>query len=436
MTKSDEPVVLFWFRRDLRLEDNTGLLHALKSGHSVLPVFILDRNILGKLEDRHDRRLSFIHGALEAMQHKITAAGSSLRVMHGTPEEAMRLLIAEYDVRGVYANRDYEPYAVERDRQIELMLDKQGIPFHRAKDQVIFETNEVVKSDGTPYTVFTPYSRAWKKKLTQDDLILSPSEQLMNNLVKTGPFPLPSLEEIGFAGTDMLFKPPKIDTGIIANYHMTRNIPSIEGTTRLGIHLRFGTVSIRRLVAAALPLSEVWLNELIWREFFMSILWHFPHVVENSFRKKYDNIIWRNEEEEFERWCNGMTGYPIVDAGMRELNATGFMHNRVRMITASFLTKHLLTDWRWGEAWFAARLLDYELSSNNGNWQWAAGSGCDAAPYFRVFNPSEQTRKFDPDLAYVRRWVPEHETPDYPRIIVDHAMARERALKTYRQGLG
>jgi len=436
MTRTDEPVVLFWFRRDLRLDDNVGLSHALKSGYSVLPVFIFDINILGKLEERHDRRLTFIHGALEAIQQKITAAGSSLRVMHGTPEQAMRQLLAEYDVRAVYANSDYEPYALERDRQIRLMLEKSGVPFHSFKDQVIFEKNEVVKSDGTPYTVFTPYSRVWKKKLTQEDLTVRPSEQLMNNLVKTGTFPLPTLEETGFARTDMLFKAPKIDTGIIANYQRTRNIPSIEGTTRLGIHLRFGTVSIRRLVAAAIPLSEVWLNELIWREFFMCILWHFPHVVDNSFRKKYDNISWRNDEEEFDRWCNGMTGYPIVDAGMRELNATGFMHNRVRMITASFLTKHLLTDWRWGEAWFAARLLDYELSSNNGNWQWAAGSGCDAAPYFRVFNPSEQTRKFDPDLVYVRRWVPEHETPDYPRMIVDHSLARERALKTYKQGLG
>jgi deoxyribodipyrimidine photo-lyase len=436
MTKSNEPVALFWFRRDLRLDDNVGLTHALNSGYSVLPVFIFDKNILGKLEEKHDRRLSFIHGALEAMQQKITAAGSSLRVMHGTPEQAMQQLLAEYDVRAVYTNSDYEPYALERDRQIRLMLEKSGVPFHSFKDQVIFEKNEVVKSDGTPYTVFTPYSKVWKRKLTQEDLTVSPSEQLLGNFLKTQPLPLPSLEDTGFAGTDMMFKPPEINTGLIANYHRTRNIPSIEGTTRLGIHLRFGTVSIRKLVAAAIPLSEVWLNELIWREFFMSILWHFPHVVDNSFRKKYDNISWRNNEEEFERWCNGMTGYPIVDAGMRELNATGFMHNRVRMITASFLTKHLLTDWRWGEAYFAARLLDYELSSNNGNWQWAAGSGCDAAPYFRVFNPTEQTRKFDPGLAYVRRWVPEHETPEYPRMIVDHALARERALKTYKEGIG
>ncbi|MDX9904048.1 MAG: deoxyribodipyrimidine photo-lyase [Bacteroidales bacterium] len=435
MTRSDEPVTLFWFRRDLRLEDNVGLAHALQSGYSVLPVFIFDRNILEKLEERHDRRLSFIHGALESLQRRITASGSSLRVMHGTPEEALRRLMSEYDVRAVYANRDYEPYAVGRDRQIGLMLDKSGIPFRTFKDQVIFEKNEVVKSDGTPYTVFTPYSKVWKKKLTQDDLSFEPSEKLTGNFLKTRPQPLPALEDIGFAETDLQYRAPEINTGIIADYHKTRNIPSLDGTTRLGIHLRFGTVSIRRLVAAAIPLSEVWLNELIWREFFMSILWHFPHVVDNSFRKKYDNIIWRNNEEEFERWCNGMTGYPIVDAGMRELNATGFMHNRVRMITASFLTKHLLTDWRWGEAYFAGRLLDYELSSNNGNWQWAAGSGCDATPYFRIFNPSEQTRKFDPDLSYIKKWVPEYETADYPNMIVDHALARERALKTYSEGI-
>lgn len=435
MTKTDEPVVLFWFRRDLRLEDNTALFHALRSGFRVMPLFIFDDNILLKLENRHDRRLSFIHGALESLQERITAAGSSLRVLHGIPEETLRILLAEYDVKAVYANRDYEPYAVERDRQIELMLEKSGIPFHTFKDQVIFEKNEVVKSDGTPYTVFTPYSKVWKKRLTQDDLALSPSENLTGNFAETRSHPLPALEDIGFAETDLQYSAAEINASIIADYHKTRNIPSLDGTTRLGIHLRFGTISIRRLAAAAIPLSEVWLNELIWREFFMSILWHFPYVVDNSFRKKYDSISWRNDEEEFERWCNGMTGYPIVDAGMRELNATGFMHNRVRMITASFLTKHLLTDWRWGEAYFAARLLDYELSSNNGNWQWAAGSGCDAAPYFRVFNPSEQTRKFDPELTYVKRWVPEHETPDYPRMIVDHALARERALKTYKEGI-
>lgn len=433
--RHSEPTTVFWFRRDLRLEDNAALWHALKSGHRVLPLFIFDRNILDKLESRYDRRITFIHGALEALQKKISAAGSSLLVIHDTPENALRKILAEYDVRAFFANNDYEPYAVDRDHRISEKLKESGIAFHTFKDQVIFEKNEVLKSDGKPYTVFTPYSRAWKKNLTEENIRPYPSETLTGNFMKIKTLPMPSLADIGFSQTDYDFRAPVIDTDIIRNYHKTRDIPSLNGTTRLGEHLRFGTASIRELVKTAQSLNEVWLNELIWREFFMNILWHFPHVADNSFRKKYDNITWRNNEEEFERWCNGMTGYPIVDAGMRELNATGFMHNRVRMITAGFLTKHLLIDWRWGEAYFAGRLLDYELSSNNGNWQWAAGSGCDAAPYFRVFNPAEQTRKFDPKLTYIKKWVPELDTPAYPRMIVDHPFARERALKTYSDGL-
>jgi len=463
--KTDGPVAVFWFRRDLRLEDNAGLWKALNSGFRVLPVFIFDTDILDKLEERTDRRVSFIHGALEALQQKITAAGSSLLVLHDTPENALRRIVSEYDVRALFTNHDYEPYATDRDRRIGQIMEAERIPFNTYKDQVIFEKNEVLKADGTPYTVFTPYSRVWKKNLSEEHIRPYLSENLTGNFLKIRPLPLPSLADIGFlpahgtfgapgidtrlaeapainAGHDRapetdagLFRTPAIDSGLIRDYHRTRNIPSLCGTTRLGVHLRFGTVSIRELVRTALKLNETWLNELIWREFFMSILWHFPHVTDNSFKKKYDNIIWRNNEEEFDKWCTGMTGSPIVDAGMRELNATGFMHNRVRMITASFLTKHLLIDWRWGEAYFATRLLDYELSSNNGNWQWAAGTGCDAAPYFRVFNPAEQTRKFDPDLAYIEKWVPEHDTPAYPRMMVDHAFARERALKTYREGL-
>ncbi len=473
--RETNPIAVFWFRRDLRLEDNAGLWKALNSGFRVLPVFIFDTDILDRLEERTDHRVSFIHGALEALQQKIAAAGSSLHVLHGTPENALRRIISEYDVRALFANHDYEPYATDRDRRIGQIMEAEGIPFNTCKDQVIFEQEEVLKSDGTPYTVFTPYSRVWKKNLAEEHIRPYPSENLIGNFLKIKPLRLPSLAEIGFQPADgsygapgmdagrvgapgidaepvgapeigaepvgapkidtAFFRTPEIDASLIRDYHKTRNIPSLRGTTRLGVHLRFGTVSIRELVRTALSLNETWLSELIWREFFMSILWHFPHVTDNSFKKKYDNIGWRNNEEEYERWCNGMTGYPIVDAGMRELNATGFMHNRVRMITASFLTKHLLIDWRWGEAYFAGKLLDYELSSNNGNWQWAAGTGCDAAPYFRVFNPAEQTRKFDPDLAYIKKWVPEHDTPAYPRMMVDHAFARERALKTYREGL-
>ena len=365
----------------------------------------------------------------------MTAAGTSLKVLHDTPENAIRKIVSDFDVKAVYANHDYEPYAVKRDGLIAGILKESGIPFHTFKDQVIFEKDEVIKSDGTPYTVFTPYSRVWKKTLTEDHLRPFPSEKLAGEFLKTEPLPLPSIDDIGFNRTEYVFTAPEINKDIISNYHRTRDIPSLKGTTRLGVHLRFGTVSIRELVRTALTLSDVWLNELIWREFFMSILWHFPHVTDNAFKKKYDNIIWRNNEDEFERWCTGRTGYPIVDAGMRELNETGFMHNRVRMITASFLTKHLLIDWRWGEAYFGEKLLDYELSSNNGNWQWAAGCGCDAAPYFRVFSPEAQTTKFDRDLLYIKKWVPESGSKEYPDAIVEHNFARERALATYRKAL-
>jgi len=433
MTK--EPIAIFWFRRDLRPEDNTGLYHALRSGYRVLPLFIFDRNILDRLDDRNDRRISFILGALEALQEKLTAAGTSLMVLHGTPENAIRKMVSDFDVKAVYANHDYEPYAVKRDSHVAGILKESGIPFHTFKDQVIFEKDEILKSDGTPYTVFTPYSRAWKKLLTEDHPGTYPSEKLTGKFLKIEPLPLPSIGDIGFNRTEYIFTAPEVNTDLISNYQRTRDIPSINGTTRLGVHLRFGTVSIRELIRTAVRLNDVWLNELVWREFFMSILWHFPHVTDNAFKKKYDNIIWRNNEDEFERWCTGRTGYPIVDAGMRELNETGFMHNRVRMITASFLAKHLLIDWRWGEAYFGGKLLDFELSSNNGNWQWAAGCGCDAAPYFRVFSPAAQTTKFDRDLLYIRKWVPEFDSKEYPGAIVEHNFARERALATYRKAL-
>ena len=432
---NSEPVALFWFRRDLRLEDNAGLWHALRSGYRVLSLFIFDSDILDRLEEKHDRRISLISGALGDIHKKLLQAGSSLTIIHDTPLNAIQKILSEFNVKALFANHDYEPYAQNRDSQVKEMLNSYGIPFHTFKDQVIFEKGDIVKQDGTPYTVFTPYSTAWKKQVTESDLQPFPSENLTGNFLTCDPAPLPSEADLGFFTTDFIWSAPIVDTAIVRNYHKTRDFPSVEGTTRLGHHLRFGTVSIRSCVNTAISLNETWLNELIWREFFMAILWHFPHVADHSFKRRYDNIIWRNDESEFERWCKGTTGFPIVDAGMRELSATGFMHNRVRMITASFLTKHLLTDWRWGEAWFAEKLLDYELSSNNGNWQWAAGCGCDAAPYFRVFSPAAQTSKFDPEMIYIRRWVPELDSPSYPSPVVDHRMARERALQTYRKAL-
>jgi len=433
--KSNEPIAVFWFRRDLRSGDNAGLYNALKSGYRVLPLFIFDTVILDRLEERKDRRIEFIAGALGELQETFIRAGSTLAVYHASPVDAFRKILTEFDVRAVYANHDYEPYAVSRDSAVAGILKESGIPFHTFKDQVIFEKNEVLKSDETPYTVFTPYANAWKKLLTKEVVSPYPSQDLLGNLLTIAPGSIPSASELGFLKTGYIYSAPEIDTNIIENYHNTRNYPSLAGTSRLGPHLRFGTVSIRTLVRTALTLNEAWLNELIWREFFMAILWHFPHVAENSFKWKYDSIVWLNKEEEFARWCNGMTGFPIVDAGMRELNETGFMHNRVRMITAGFLVKDLLIDWRWGEAYFASKLLDYELSSNNGNWQWAAGCGCDAAPYFRVFSPAEQTRKFDPDLSYIKKWVPDSASQSYPDPVVDHSLARVRAIQTYREAL-
>jgi deoxyribodipyrimidine photo-lyase len=433
--KNNEPISVFWFRRDLRSGDNAGFFHALKSGYRVLPVFIFDPGILDRLEERKDRRIEFIAGALGELQETFIRAGSSLAVYHASPVNAFHKLLTEYNIRAVYANHDYEPYALSRDTVVGELLQESGIPFHTFKDQVIFEKNEVLKSDGTPYTVFTPYANAWKKLFTTEAATPYQSQELSGNLLTINPLAIPSVSELGFRNTGYTYSAPEIDAAIIKNYHNTRNFPSLAGTSRLGPHLRFGTESIRTLVRTALTLNKVWLNELIWREFFMAILWHFPHVADNSFKRKYDGIVWLNNEEEFGRWCNGTTGFPIVDAGMRELNETGFMHNRVRMITASFLVKDLLIDWRWGEAYFASKLLDYELSSNNGNWQWAAGCGCDAAPYFRVFSPAEQTKKFDPDLSYIKKWLPESASPSYPGPVVDHSLARVRAVQTYREAL-
>lgn len=424
-------VTLFWFRRDLRLQDNAGLYFALKENDNVLPVFIFDTEILDKLEDQKDARVEFIHQSLEYLKTGLEKMGSTLAVFHGNPVEIFKTL----KPKAVYTNHDYEPYGKIRDEQVEKILREKGSSFHSFKDIVIFEKDEVIKDDGSPYTVYTPYSKKWKSKLNTFYTKAYPVEKYTGKLLKTKPLPFPQLSAIGFQKAGIEFPERKIKQSIIEKYHLQRDIPGLPGTSRLSVHLRFGTVSIRNLVQVALKKNEKWLNELIWRDFYHMILWHFPHVVTKAFKPAYDQIVWRNNPEEFTAWCEGKTGYPIVDAGMRELNATGFMHNRVRMIAASFLTKHLLIDWRWGEAYFAKKLLDFDLAANNGGWQWAAGSGCDAAPYFRVFNPYIQTEKFDPEKKYIKKWVPELGTKDYPKPIVDHAFARDRVLKAYKVAL-
>lgn len=434
MTK--EKVAIFWFRRDLRLEDNAGLYHALKSGYKVLPIFIFDRNILDKLENKKDQRVEFIHNALTDINSQLLSLGSSVLIKNGYYIEIWKNIISEFEITGVYTNHDYEKYAIERDNQIGEMLKAEGIAFYTFKDQTIFEKNEVLSGAKTPYTVFTPYSRKWKETLNEFYLKSYTTEKYFTNFIKTDSFKIPTLAEIGFIETGGVFPKKEIQKELIKKYDEVRDIPSILGTSRLSVHLRFGTVSIRKLAKQAINLNEKWLNELIWRDFYMNILYHFPHICEgHAFRKEYDNIIWRNNETEFKKWCEGKTGYPIVDAGMRELNATGFMHNRVRMITASFLIKHLLIDWRWGEEYFAKKLLDFDFSANNGGWQWASSSGCDAAPYFRIFNPTSQTKKFDPELIYIKKWIPELNTFEYPLPIVEHTFARERVLKAYKDVL-
>jgi deoxyribodipyrimidine photo-lyase len=430
------PIALVWFRRDLRLKDNAALYYALKSGLRVVPVFIFDTTILDQLNDKKDRRVEFIYRALEEMQLSLTAQGSTLDVRYGAPLDIYRQLLKDYAVSKVYTNHDYEAYALHRDEEISALLRANNATLHSFKDQVIFEKDEVVKDDGLPYSIFTPYSRKWKAALKPFFLKSYPAEKYSGAFFQQAPKSLPSLVSMGFEAVDLAYPPKSLNTEMTRKYTEQRNFPAIKGTSKLGVHLRFGTISIRQLASRAQGLNESFLNELIWRDFYHMILWHFPHVgLGKAFKPAYDNIRWRNNEKEFAAWCAGKTGYPIVDAGMRELNATGFMHNRVRMIVASFLTKHLLIDWRWGETYFAEKLLDFDFAANNGGWQWAAGSGCDAAPYFRIFNPYLQTKKFDPDGRYIKQWVPELDSFDYPSPIVDHELARKRCLEVYAAAL-
>ncbi len=426
-------ISVFWFRRDLRIEDNIGLYHALKSGFSVLPIFIYDTTILNQLEDKQDRRVDYIHQALQHVNLQLKQFNTSVLTFFNTPVEAFNQLITKYQIEHVYCNKDYEPQAIQRDLTIENLLTQNRVGFYAFKDQVIFESNDILKADGTPYTVYTFYAKKWMQQLTA--LNYTAVSLNYSNFYKTPYTEILSISKIGFKKTDMVFEIPKLDIAIIAEYDKYRDFPAMQKTTMLGIALRFGTISIRQCVAFALQHNQTWLSELIWREFFMQILFHFPYVTESAFKKEYDLIEWQNNEEEFDKWCKGITGYPLVDAGMRQLNATGYMHNRVRMVVGSFLCKHLLIDWRWGELYFAQKLNDYDLSANNGNWQWVAGCGCDAATYFRVFNPQLQLEKFDKNLDYVKKWVPEYGTPKYCKPIVEHQFARQRVLSAYLKAL-
>ncbi|MFT6964058.1 MAG: deoxyribodipyrimidine photo-lyase [Flammeovirgaceae bacterium] len=433
-----QKIAIFWHRRDLRLHDNAGLYYALKGDLPVLPLFIFDTEILDKLEDKQDRRVEYIRAEVGRLRTELSEQGSSILVKYDKPINVWNTILEKYEVGAVYTNRDYEPYAKERDSEVAKLLEKHGIKFNDYKDHCIFEREEVLNGKGEPYGVFTPYSRKWLDKLNIEKsnfYVRSYSnEKYFSHFLPSPKLPLPSLEDMGFEAVNKEFPNREVDNSTLESYAEKRDFPAKPGTTQISMHLRFGTVSIREMARKGLINSEIWLKELIWRDFYMMVLDFHPRVLEESYKPKYDNIQWRNNEAEFEKWCAGKTGYPMVDAGMRQLNQTGYMHNRVRMVVASFLTKHLLIDWRWGEAYFAKKLLDYELSSNNGGWQWASGSGCDAAPYFRVFNPESQLKKFDKELKYIRKWVPEFQDIGYIPM-VDHKMARQRALDTYKKGL-
>src|SRR5690554_108459 len=427
---------VFWFRRDLRLEDNVGLFKALQGKLPVLPIFIFDTEIIDELP-ADDTRVTFIFNKLQGIQIELKQIGSQLSIYHGSPTCIFDEITSQFQIQSVYANHDYEPYAQDRDKSIKNILSKKNVNFYSFKDQEIFEKDEVVKADGKPYLVYTPYMKSWKNKFKNEYKPIDYNlNELKSNFYKYSRASEITLSQLGFKQSKIVVPEYDISEGLIQNYEDNRNFPALNATSRVGPHLRFGTISIRKVIEkASSENNEVFWQELIWREFFMQILWHFPETTHNAFKPKYDRIIWRNNEAEFEKWKEGITGYPLVDAGMRELNNTGFMHNRVRMVAASFLCKHLLIDWRWGEAYFANKLLDYEMSSNVGNWQWAAGCGVDAAPYFRIFNPTTQLKKFDKDLEYIKKWIPEFGTSSYPKMMVDHKEARERCLITYKTAL-
>ncbi|MGJ8550115.1 cryptochrome/photolyase family protein [Winogradskyella wichelsiae] len=429
-------VNIFWFRRDLRLDDNLGFQEALKGEFPVLPIFIFDTEILDHLP-KDDARVTFIHDTLQVMRQTLQDKhSSSIAIFKGKPDAIYKQLIKDYNINTVYTNHDYEPYAKDRDGEIKILLEEHNIDLKTFKDHVIFEKSEVVKKDGDPYLVYTPYMRKWKETFKTVDLEIYYTNSYLNNLIKNSRLPNLTLTDIGFTTSTQKIVPYNVTPTLIQNYEGTRDFPAKDSTSRLGPHLRFGTVSIRKMLKKAIAEdNEIFWQELIWREFFIQILWHFPHTTNKAFKPKYERIEWRYNETEFKKWCEGKTGYPLVDAGMRQLNETGFMHNRIRMLVGSFLCKHLLMDWRLGEAYFAEKLHDYEMASNVGNWQWVAGCGVDAAPYFRIFNPTTQIQKFDKKHEYLKKWVPDYQELTYPQPIVDHKEARERCLSTYKSAL-
>ncbi len=448
---------LVWFRRDLRLFDHAALHHALTSSQQIICVFIFDTTILDSLP-RADRRVAFIWDSLRQLKLELNQLGSDLIIRHGRPVELIPQLAAEFQADAVFANRDTEPAALTRDKLVADQLACYDKTLHLFKDQVIFERDEILTQTGQMYQVFTPYKRAWLAKVNDDVVMSFPIRPHLHRLKKLTPEVMPALHSLGFDEIDVANLKPGMDGGEllfnefctrIHQYHEARDYPAVKGVSYLSVHLRFGTVSIRELVRSAIQLGSVgaqtWLAELIWREFYQQLLWHRPDLVTHTFKPVYDAIPFPNDAALFRAWCEGLTGYPIVDAAMRQLNQTGFMHNRLRMITASFLVKDLLVDWRWGERYFAEKLNDFDLASNNGGWQWAASTGCDAQPYFRIFNPTTQSKRYDPQGKFIRRYCPELAMLDdktihapgilahYPAAIVDHATQRIAALQLFQK---
>ena len=427
---------IFWFRRDLRIDDNPGLYEALANSKNVIPIFIFDTNIIDNLPS-DDNRIKFIWHSLSLLNERLKELGSTLNIFKGNPLEVFKKIILKYRLISVYVNRDYEKYSIKRDKEINTFLNENKIAFNASKDHVFFEPNEILKSDGTPYTVFTPYSKKWFEKFYSEKLPQYQIKNLVDNFFKTDYKPIISLSEIGFSNDEIKFEKFNLGDELIKNYTSKRDFPYLNSTSKIGPYLRFGLISVREVGKKTIEkkFDQSFLRQLIWRDFYIQIFFHFPDSENENFKPAYDKIIWLNEEEKFEKWCAGETGYPIVDAGMKELNATGFMHNRVRMIAASFLCKHLLIHWKKGESYFAKKLLDYEMASNVGNWQWVAGTGVDAAPYFRLFNPEIQMKKFDPQKVYIKKWLPKYDPENYLEPIIDHNYARERCLNAYKIAL-